>query len=98
MKLHLLPLLAVLLLIILALPLQASIQAGDYGAELEGEVFWLVSGKSESPDGRYQLTGVNGQDVGFLSGGGYILTSPDTSLDSSAGCCCTYLPCFFMNE
>ena len=97
MKIHFLLILSVLLLFILAIPLQSNILAEESEPGTKSVNIMLITGRSESQNKSYQLTGFNWQVLGISSGGTYILTSPNTSLDSSDGCCCSYLPCVFKN-
>ena len=95
MKVRFLLILIVLLLFSLAIPLQSSIQAGDDEPDLNNVPFWFVAGSSKSQNESYQLTSINWQVLGISAGNDYTLTSPLAPAESSAGCCCTYLPCVF---
>jgi len=95
MKVRLLLILIVLLLFSLAIPLQTSIGAGDDEPDLNNVPFWFVVGRSKSQNKTYQLTSINWQVAGISAGNDYTLTSPLAPAESSAGCCCTYLPCVF---
>jgi hypothetical protein len=56
----------------------------------------LISYKIESSSlfGQgYQLISQAGQESSALSGGGYTLFGPTSSISAGSGCCCTYLPC-----
>jgi hypothetical protein len=95
MKVRFLLVLIVLLLFILVLPLQTSIQAGEDEPDLNNVTFWFVVGRSKSQNRSYQLTSINWQASGISAGNDYTLTSPQGPSESSGGCCCTYLPCVF---
>jgi len=95
MKIRFLLIMIVLLLFILAIPLQTSMQAGEEEPDLNNVPFWLVEGRSKSQNSLYQLTSINWQASGISAGNDYTLTSPQAPADSSNGCCCTYLPCVF---
>jgi len=97
MKVRFLLILIVLLLFILAIPLQASIQAGHDEPDLNNAPFWFVEGRSKSQNKTYQLTSINWQVSEISAGNDYTLISPQAPAESSAGCCCTYLPCVFKN-
>ena len=93
MKVHFLLILIVLVLFILVLPLQTSIQAGDDEPDLNNGTFWFVVGRSKSQNKAYQLTSISWQVTGISADNDYTLTSPQSLSESSTGCCCTYLPC-----
>ena len=95
MKVPLLLILIVLLLFILAIPLQTSIQAGEDEPDLNNDTFWFVAGRSKSQNKTIQLTSINWRVSGISFGNDYTLTSPQAPSESSGGCSCTYLPCVF---
>ena len=96
MKTRLLLILLIFLLFIFALPLKAIMPAALAESELNRDTIWMVTGSTASSDGTYHLIGTNWQVSGVSVGGDYTLLSPLSPLDSSEGCCCTYLPGVFM--
>lgn len=92
MKVLFLLILIVLLLSILAIPLQAGIQAGNDAPGLNDVQTWIAAGRSKSENKAYQLTSINWRVSGVSAGNDYSLSSPQAPADSSAGCCCTFLP------
>ena len=98
MKVRFLLILIVLLLFILTIPLQTSIQAEDDKIELYNAEFWFEGGRSVSENKSYQLNSINWRVSGTSAGNDYTLTSPQAPAESSAGCCCTYLPCVFKEQ
>ena len=95
MKVRFLLVLIVLLLFILVLPQQTNIRAVDDKPDLNNVPFWFVVGRSKSQNKTYQLTSINWRVSGVSFGNDYTLTRPPAPAESSAGCCCTYLPCVF---
>ena len=95
MKVRFLLIIIIILLFILAIPLQTSFQAGDDETKLYNAKFWFEGGRSVSKNKSYQLTSINWQVSGVSASDAYTLTSPQAPAESSAGCCCTYLPCVF---
>jgi hypothetical protein len=78
-------LVAILLLASGAIALAKTIQEGD-------PISYQVETSLSTGQG-YQLTHQAEQVSGTLSGGGYTLLIPASSISAGSGCCCTYLPC-----
>jgi hypothetical protein len=86
MKRYLLPLVIIALICALLL---AGVVVAQPGEKADAAGVYAVE-QGTASGGSYHLAGLVWQFRGTASNGHYRLVEP---ADSSAGCCCTYLPC-----